>query len=76
MGLALGIGIAWQTVVAAEMIAGQYGLGYLAWESYSLIRFPEVILAMASIGVLGYLCSAILRAIANKYLAWRKVYTA
>ncbi len=76
MGLALGMGIAWQTVVAAEMIAGQYGLGYLAWESYSLIRFPEVILAMASIGVLGYVCSAILRGIANKYLAWRKVYTA
>ncbi|MEN6438681.1 MAG: ABC transporter permease [Syntrophobacter sp.] len=76
MGLALGMGIAWQTVVAAEMIAGQYGLGYLAWESYSLIRFPEVILAMTSIGVLGYACSAILRGIANKYLAWRKVYTA
>ena len=76
MGLALGMGIAWQTVVAAEMIAGQYGLGYLAWESYSLIRFPEVILAMASIGILGYGCSAVLRAIANKYLAWRKVYTA
>ena len=76
MGLALGMGISWQTVVAAEMIAGQYGLGYLAWESYSLIRFPEVILAMASIGVLGYICSAILRSIAGKYLAWRKVYTA
>lgn len=76
MGLALGMGISWQTVVAAEMIAGQYGLGYLAWESYSLIRFPEVILAMASIGILGYGCSAILRAIASKYLAWRKVYTA
>lgn len=76
MGLALGMGIAWQTVVAAEMIAGQYGLGYLAWESYSLIRFPEVILAMISIGILGYGCSSILRMFANKYLAWRKVYNA
>jgi NitT/TauT family transport system permease protein len=76
MGLALGMGIAWQTVVAAEMIAGQYGLGYLAWESYSLIRFPEVILAMVSIGILGYGCSSILRLFANKYLAWRKIYNA
>ncbi len=76
MGLALGMGIAWQTVVAAEMIAGQYGLGYLAWESYSLIRFPEVILAMISIGILGYGCSSILRMFANKYLAWRKIYNA
>lgn len=75
-GLALGIGISWETVVAAEMIAGQYGLGYLTWESYNLIRYPEVILSMTSIGVLGYICSALIRAAAGKYLAWRKVYTA
>jgi NitT/TauT family transport system permease protein len=75
-GLALGMGISWETVVAAEMIAGQYGLGYLTWESYNLIRYPEVILSMVSIGILGYICSAIIRAAANKYLAWRKVYTA
>ena len=75
-GLALGIGISWETVVAAEMIAGQYGLGYLTWESYNLIRYPEVILSMTSIGILGYICSAIIRAAANKYLAWRKVYSA
>lgn len=74
-GLALGIGISWETVVAAEMIAGQYGLGYLTWESYNLIRYPEVILSMVSIGILGYICSALIRAAANKYLAWRKVYT-
>jgi NitT/TauT family transport system permease protein len=73
-GLALGIGISWETVVAAEMIAGQYGLGYLTWESYNLIRYPEVILSMVSIGILGYICSAMIRALANKYLAWRKVY--
>lgn len=75
-GLALGIGISWETVVAAEMIAGQYGLGYLTWESYNLIRYPEVILSMVSIGILGYICSAIIRAAAGKYLAWRKVYSA
>ena len=73
-GLALGMGISWETVVAAEMIAGQYGLGYLTWESYNLIRYPEVILSMVSIGILGYICSALIRAAANKYLAWRKVY--
>ena len=75
-GLALGIGISWETVVAAEMIAGQYGLGYLTWESYNLIRYPEVILSMTSIGILGYICSAMIRAAADRYLAWRKMYSA
>jgi hypothetical protein len=30
---------------------------------------------MVSIGILGYICSAIIRSMANRYLAWRRVYT-
>ncbi|MEK6672801.1 MAG: ABC transporter permease, partial [Nitrospirota bacterium] len=32
MGLAIGMGMAWVTVVAAEMISGEYGIGYLTWQ--------------------------------------------
>lgn len=74
-GLALGMGMAWITIVAAEMISGTYGIGYMCWQSYNLIRYPEVILAMMTIGVLGYGSSAGIRMLANKYLAWRQVYT-
>ncbi len=75
-GLAIGMGMAWITIVAAEMISGTYGIGYMCWQSYNLIRYPVVILAMATIGVLGYGSSSIIRKLANKYLAWRQVYTA
>lgn len=75
-GLALGMGMAWITIVAAEMISGTYGIGYMTWQSYNLIRYPEVILAMATIGVLGYGSSSIIRKLGDKYLAWREVYTA
>lgn len=75
-GMTLGMGIAWVCVVAAEMVGGQFGLGYLTWESYSLIRYPEIILCMVSLGIMGYACSATIRVLANKYLAWKKVYTA
>lgn len=74
-GLTLGMGISWLCVVAAEMIGGQYGLGNLTWQSYNLIRYPEIIVSMASLGIMGYACSAIIRALANKYLVWKKVYT-
>ncbi len=74
-GLAIGMGMAWITIVAAEMISGTYGIGYMCWQSYNLIRYPEVILAMITIGLLGYGSSAIIRKLANKYLAWRAVYT-
>jgi NitT/TauT family transport system permease protein len=72
-GLSLGIGIAAVSVVAAEMVAGQYGVGYLAWESYNLIRFPEVILAMISIGIIGLVLIQIVRLIGSMYLKWARV---
>jgi len=76
MGLSIGMGMAWVTVVAAEMISGEYGIGYMTWQSYNLIRYAECILAMVTIGVLGYGSSSIIRLLGNKFLAWKKVYTA
>lgn len=76
MGLAIAMGMAWITIVAAEMISGTYGIGYMCWQSYNLIRYPEVILFMVTIGFLGYGSSALIRILANKFLAWRVVYKA
>lgn len=73
-GMMLGMAMSWITVVAGEMIAGDYGIGYMAWQAYTLIRYPEVILAMLTIGALGYISSIFIRFLSNKYLRWRKVY--
>jgi len=34
-GAAIGMGTAWFCLVTAEMISGQYGIGYFTWESYT-----------------------------------------
>lgn len=73
-GMMLGMAMSWITVVAGEMIAGDYGIGYMAWQAYTLIRYPEVILAMLTIGALGYISSIFIRFLSTKYLRWRKVY--
>ena len=72
-GLSLGIGIAAVSVVAAEMISGEYGIGYMAWESYNLIRFSRVIIAMITIGIIGFILISIIRLIGKKYLAWARI---
>jgi len=72
-GFTLGIAISAVSVVAAEMIAGNYGVGYLAWESYSLLRFPEIIIAMFTIGLIGWAYSAIVRLVGMKFLKWAKI---
>lgn len=56
-GLAVGMGVAWVSLIAAEMISGQFGIGYFTWEAYSLISYAEIALGMITIGVLGLVCS-------------------
>ena len=52
-GLAVGMGVAWVSLIAAEMISGQFGIGYFTWEAYSLVQYADIALGMITIGVLG-----------------------
>ena len=47
------MGVAWVSLIAAEMISGQYGIGYFTWEAYSLVQYADIALGMIAIGVLG-----------------------
>jgi NitT/TauT family transport system permease protein len=73
-GMTVGMGLTWVMVVAAEMVAGGYGLGYMTWESYILITYPRIILGMFSIGAAGYLFSSIVRTIGKRVMPWRKLF--
>ncbi|MEL7637204.1 MAG: ABC transporter permease [Anaerolineaceae bacterium] len=73
-GMTVGMGLAWVMVVAAEMVAGGYGLGYMTWESYILIAYPRIILGMFIIGACGYLSSNTIRFLASKAMPWRSLF--
>lgn len=70
-GLAVGMGVAWVSLIAAEMISGQFGIGYFTWEAYSLISYPEIALGMITIGILGLLCSSAIRQAARLAMPWQ-----
>jgi NitT/TauT family transport system permease protein len=69
-GLAVGMGVAWVSLIAAEMISGQFGIGYFTWEAYSLIAYSEIALGMITIGILGLVCSGIIRLIGHFAMPW------
>jgi NitT/TauT family transport system permease protein len=69
-GLALGMGVAWVSLIAAEMISGQFGVGYATWEAYSLISYPEIVVGMITIGLLGWICSALIRIVGSMSMPW------
>jgi NitT/TauT family transport system permease protein len=69
-GLAVGMGVAWVSLIAAEMISGQFGIGYFTWEAYSLISYAEIALGMITIGLLGLACSGAIRLVARMTMPW------
>jgi NitT/TauT family transport system permease protein len=69
-GLAVGMGVAWVSLIAAEMISGQYGVGYYTWEAYSLVNYPAIVLGMITVGALGLVCSGGIRLFGQFLMPW------
>jgi NitT/TauT family transport system permease protein len=71
-GLQIAMGAAWFSLVAGEMIAAQYGLGFAIWEAYNLVQYPTIVIGMATLGIIGYASSALVRWFGNRLMAWRE----
>lgn len=70
-GLQISIGVAWFSLVAGEMVSGQFGLGYLINTSYTMVRYPSIIIGMITLGVVGYVTSALVRVVGDYLMTWR-----
>ncbi|MFI6638801.1 ABC transporter permease [Streptomyces sp. NPDC050504] len=69
-GLSVGIGVSWICVISAEMISGEYGVGYRTWQDYTVVDYPGVFVGMATIGVLGWLTSTAVELLGRRATAW------
>jgi len=69
-GLSIGMGTSWFSLITAEMVSGQFGIGYYTWEAYTLQNYPDIVLGMVVIGVLGMGSSALLRWAGRKLTPW------
>jgi NitT/TauT family transport system permease protein len=71
-GLAIGMGISWFSLLAGEIISGQFGIGYFTWHAYSMINYTDIVVGMLVIGALGSLSTYIVRLITKPMLRWNK----
>ena len=71
-GLAIGMGVSWFSLLAGEIISGQYGIGYFTWNAYSLINYHDIIVGMLSIGLLGTASTCAVRLATRPFLAWQR----
>jgi sulfonate transport system permease protein len=61
----------WLTLIVAETIAAQSGVGYMAMLAREFLQIDVVVLAIAIYALLGKLADGIVRALERACLAWR-----
>jgi len=71
-GLAIGMGVSWFSLLAGEIISGQYGIGYFTWNSYTLVEYPNIIIGMLVIGGLGTLSTWLVKQASKPALRWQE----
>jgi NitT/TauT family transport system permease protein len=70
-GLQISVGVAWFSLVAGEMISGEFGLGYVIYTGYTLSTYPTIVIGMLTLGLVGYASSAAVRMLGAALMRWR-----
>ena len=64
-GLRIGIGLSWLAIVAAEMLTGGVGIGFFIWDAWNSSRLPDIIVALAYIGIVGFALDKLVSALGS-----------
>lgn len=72
-GIRIALNCAWSTLVAAELLAANAGLGYMISSGRAYSRIDIIIVGMITIGVLGFIFSWVFKKIEDRIVKWRTV---
>ncbi|WP_433300231.1 ABC transporter permease [Actinoplanes sp. CA-030573] len=72
VGMRVGLGSSWATLVAAELIAAQEGLGYRMQSAQLYYDLPTIFVGLISIGVLGLLMDRVLLFAERRLTNWQE----
>ncbi|MFC5212682.1 ABC transporter permease [Streptomyces coerulescens] len=72
VGMRVGLGSAWATLVAAELIAAQEGLGYRMQNAQLYYDLPTIFVGLISIGILGLLMDRVLLLAERRLTGWQE----
>jgi taurine transport system permease protein len=71
VGMRVAIGFGWSTLVAAEMVAANVGLGQMVLNASNFLRTDIVIMGIIVIGVVAYGFDLLMRAIERRLVPWK-----
>jgi sulfonate transport system permease protein len=76
VGLRFALGVMWLTLIVAETIAAQSGIGYMAMQAREFMQVDVVVLAILIYAALGKLADSTARWLERRCLAWHPAFQA
>ena len=70
-GMRIGIGFGWTTLVAAEMVAAEAGIGHMVLSAAEFLVTDVVIMGIIVIGAIAYMFDLLMRFIERKVVPWK-----
>jgi len=70
-GMRIGLGVAWMSIVAAELVGTQRGLGYMISEARFHLDIESIIVGMLAIGLLGLASDRCMRWLQAALVPWQ-----
>ena len=71
VGMRVSIGFGWSTLVAAEMVAANVGLGQMVLNASNFLRTDIVVMGIIVIGVVAYMFDLLMRRVEDKLVPWK-----
>jgi taurine transport system permease protein len=71
IGMRIAIGFGWTTLVAAEMVAANVGLGQMVLNASNFLRTDIVVMGIIVIGVVAYLFDLLMRWVERRLVPWK-----
>ena len=71
VGMRIAIGFGWTTLVAAEMVAANVGLGQMVLNASNFLRTDIVIMGIIVIGIVAYAFDLFMRWVERKLVPWK-----
>ncbi|OUL32623.1 alkanesulfonate transporter permease subunit [Nostoc sp. 106C] len=75
VGVRFSLGIMWLTLIVAETIAADSGIGYMAMNAREFMQTDVVVLSILLYALFGKLADVIARSLENYWLQWNPSYT-
>jgi taurine transport system permease protein len=70
-GMRIGIGVGWTTLVAAEMVAADRGLGFMVLNAAQFLASDTVIMGIIVIGVFAFAFDLLVRYVEKFAIPWK-----